>query len=243
MTAGLKVKLEKCSFLQEKVVYLGHQIDQYCLKTLQSKVDTVKMFPTLTTADKVRSFLRLTGYYHQLVKNHADIAQPVSSLLKKNATFICGPEQQRAFDTLKESLTTAPVLIFPNYQQEFILCTDASDIGIGGILIQERNGRPQPIAYASRLCTSAEKNYSNTGSETLAVIYTLEEFFDVISEYKIRVWTDHTAIQHLFKHKNFHGRTARCFTAMQSYYVSFEYVPVKKNVASDALSRNISEVN
>ena len=123
--------------MQEKVVYLGHQIDQHGLKTLQSKVDAVKMFPTPKTVDKVRSFLGLTGYYHKFVKNYAFIAHPLSSLLKKNANFVWGPEQQKAFDTLKDRLTSAPVLIFPNYQQEFILCTDASDIGLGGILIQE----------------------------------------------------------------------------------------------------------
>ena len=156
-SAGLKVRIEKCNFLQEKVIYLGYQIDQHGMKTLQSKVDAVKMFPTPASADKVRSFLGLTGYYRQYVKNYAYIAHPLSSLLKKNATFTWGPEQQKSFDTLKERLTTAPVLIFPNYQQEFILCTDASDIGLGGIFMQERNGRPQPIAYTSPLCTTAEK--------------------------------------------------------------------------------------
>ena len=241
--AGLKVKLEKCSFLQEKVVYLGHQIGQHGLKTLQSKVDAVKMFPIPTSVDKVRSFLGLTGYYRKFVKDYAHIAHPLSSLLKKNAIFTWGLEQQQAFDNLKERLTTAPVLIFPNYQQEFILCTDASDIGLGGILMQERNGRPQPIAYASRLCTSAEKNYSITERETLAVIYSLEKFRDIILGYKIRVWTDHTTIQNLFKHKNLRGRIARWFTTLQSYDVSFEYIPGKKNVAADALSRNIGEVN
>ncbi len=124
---------------------------------------------------------------------------------------------------------------------EFILCTDASDIGLGGILMQKRNGKPQPTAYASRLCTSAERNYSITERETLAVIYCLERFRDMILDYKVKVWTDHTAIQNLFKHKNLRGRLARWFMTFQEYEVNFKYIPGKKTAAADALSRNIRE--
>ena len=131
------------------------------------------------------------------------------------------------------------MLIIFNYDQEFILATDASDIGVGGVLMQERNGQPQPIAYASRLCTSSERNYSVTERETLAVIYCLNHFLDIILGYKIRVWTDHTAIQNLFKYKNLRGRLARWFVTLQNFDVAFEYIPGKRNTAADALSRNI----
>ncbi len=159
----------------------------------------------------------------------------------KNSAFYWGPSQTKAFETLKEKLTSSPVLIFPDYTKEFILCTDASDVGLGGILMQERNGNTHPIAYASRLCTTAERNYSITERETLAVglIYCLEHFRDMILGYKIRVWTDHTAIQNLFKHKNLRGRLALWFATLQNYEIEFEYIPGKKNTAADALSRNI----
>ena len=98
--------------------------------------------------------------------------------------------------------------------------------------MQERNGTPQPIAYTSRLCTSTERNYSITERQTLAVIHCLEHFGDMILRYKIRVWTDHTAIQNLFTHNNFIGRLARWFVTLQNY----EYIPGKKNTAADALS-------
>ncbi len=134
----------------------------------------------------MKSFLGLTGYYREFIKNYADIAQPLSLLLKKNIEFSWEPTQTKAFETLKEKLTSSPVLIFPDYTKDFILCTDASDIGLAGILMQERNGNAHPIAYASRLCTAAEKNYSITERETLGVIYCLEHFRDIILGYKIR---------------------------------------------------------
>ncbi len=112
--------------------------------------------------------------------------------------------------------------------------------------MQERNGNTHPIAYASRLGTTAEKNYSITERETLTVIYCLEHVRDMILGYKIRVWTDHTAIQNLFKHKNARGRLARWFATLQNHEIEFEYIPGKKNTAADALSRNIvshGEVN
>ncbi len=93
--------------------------------------------------------------------------------------------------------------------------------------MQERNGKPHPIAYASRLYTAAEKNYSITEREISAVIYYLEHFRDIILCYKIRVWTDHTAIQNLFKHKNLRGRLARWFVTLQNYEINFEYISGK----------------
>ncbi len=90
-----------------------------------------------------------------------------------------------------------------------------------------------------RDCTAGERNYSITERETLTVIYCLEHFRDVILGYKIRVWTDHMAIKNLFKHKNLKGRLARWFVTLQSYDVTFQYIPGKKNTAADALSRNI----
>ncbi len=90
VSAGLKIKLKKCRFLQEKVTYLDHQIDSQGLRTVHSKVDVVKQFPQPTSVEKVKSFIGLTGYYRKFIKNYADIAQLSSSLLKKNTTFSWG---------------------------------------------------------------------------------------------------------------------------------------------------------
>ena len=105
--------------------------------------------------------------------------------------------------------------------------------------MQQRNGKSQPIAYASRRCTSTERNYSITERETLTVIYCQEYFRDMILGYRIRVWTDHTAIHNIFKHKNLRCRLVKRFVILQYYAVTFEYIPDKMNTAADALSRHI----
>ncbi len=112
--------------------------------------------------------------------------------------------------------------------------------------MQEKYGNPNSIAYASRLCTAAENNYIIIERETLAAIYCLEHFRGIMLGYKIRVWTDHIAIQNLFKNKNLRGRLARWFVTLQNIEINFEHIPGKKNTTADALSRNIvshGEVN
>lgn len=237
--AGLKIKIEKCNFLKSKITYLGHELSRHGVKALKSKIEAVEKFPTPTKTETVRSFLGLTGYYRKYIKGYADIAHPLSSLLKKDVKFSWGESQQKAFDTLKDMLTHAPLLIYPDYTKEFTLCTDASDIGIGGVLMQHRDGGLKPIAYTSRLCSSAERNYSVTERETLAVIYCLEHFRDIILGYEITIFTDHMAIQNLFKHKNLRNRLARWFSILQNYDVKFKYIKGNKNTVADALSRNI----
>ncbi len=114
VSAGLKIRLKNVVFYK-RVIYLVHQINSQGLRTVQSKVDVLKQFPQPTSVEKVKKFLGLTGYYRKFIKNYADIAQPLRSLLKKNTTFSWGPSQVKAFETLKEKLTSSSVLIFPDY--------------------------------------------------------------------------------------------------------------------------------
>ncbi len=121
--------------------------------------------------EKLRSFLSLAGYYRAFVKNFASIASPLTRLLKKDVPFLWNDAQQHSFTTLKNALTHAPILAFPDYKLSFTICTDASALGIGAVLMQTEEGkRPHAVAYASRVLTSAESKYSVTHLEALAVV-------------------------------------------------------------------------
>ncbi len=113
--AGLKAKLTKCEFLKSGIEFLGHLVDGDGIQTVDSKITAVQKFPTPTSVEKVRSFLGLAGYYRAFIKNFALIASPLMLFLKKDVLFLWNEVQQHGFTTLKDALTHALILAFPDY--------------------------------------------------------------------------------------------------------------------------------
>ena len=241
--AGLTLKIEKCSFLRSNIKFLGHRVDEHGIHTLDDKVTAICNFPTPGDVEQIRSFIGIAGFYRQFIKDFSKIAQPLTSLLKKDAPFAWNEDQQKALDTLKQALTNAPVLAFPDFSKDFILCTDASNTGLGAVLMQkDSNGKSRAIAFASRLLNAAEKNYSVTNREALAVVWALRHFKDLILGYNIHVLTDHCPVTELFKGNNLSGKFVRWQLTVQDYNPSFSYIPGKSNTIADALSRNVAPV-
>ena len=138
---------------------------------MQDKIHAINKFPHPQNVDNVRSFLGLCGYYRSFIKNFATLASPLTKLLKKEIPFHWNEAQESSFRRLKEALTNAPVLAFPNYEVPFVLCTDASAKGLGAVLMQpDTNGKNHAISFASRTLTIPEVNYSVTHQEALAVV-------------------------------------------------------------------------
>lgn len=119
---------------------------------------------------------------------------------------------QAFVETLRHALTHAPLLAFADYKQPFNLCTDASALGVGVVLMQSFEGQSSPvIAYTSRVLNSARPKYSVTHLEPLAVMWALQHFRHLIFSYKITVYIDHSAVNHLFSDKNLASRFARWY--------------------------------
>ena len=238
--AGLKAKLSKCEFLKSKIQFLGHMVDSEGIHTLPDKVSAVREFPRPENADHVRSFLGLAGYYRSFVKGFSTLAAPLNLLLKKEAPFHWHAQQEESFKVLKEALTNAPVLIFPDYSKPFIMCTDASQVGLGAVLMQTDNrGKNQPVAFASRTLNPAERNYSVTHLEALAIVWGLKKFRDIVYGYSITVYSDHAPVGDLFRGRNLNGRLARWKEIIEEYQPEFRYLPGRANVVADALSRYV----
>ncbi len=209
---GLKVKLTKCEFLKSRIEFLGHLVDGDGIHTVNSKITAVQNFPTSKSVDNVRSFLGLAGYYTAFGKNFASITSLLRRLLKNDVSFLWNDAQQQSFNTLKYVLTRAPILAFPDYPLPFTLCTDASALGIGAVLMQtEESKHPHVIAYARRVLTAAESKYSITHLEVFAVVWALKHFKGIIFGYPITVYTDHTAVTQLFHGKNFTYLLLTCY--------------------------------
>ena len=124
--------------------FLGHIITPEGIKTDPEKTRAVKEFPIPTKLKELQAFLGLAGYYRRLIPEYSKIAKPLSSITSSKVEFTWTAEQQNAFDTLKEALTTAPLLIYPDFTKEFVVTTDASDVAIGAILSQGKIGEDKP---------------------------------------------------------------------------------------------------
>ena len=148
--AGLCLKPQKCSFVKREVTYLGYVVSSDGMSPDSAKVDAVKRFPQPLDLRTLRSFLGLASYYRRFIPQFSVVASPLHALTRKNAVYVWDPVCQRAFERLKELLTVAPVLAFPDFSREFMLETDASGAGLGAVLAQKQeDGLVRPIAYAS----------------------------------------------------------------------------------------------
>ena len=174
---GLKVKASKCSFGANEVIYLGHSVSSTGIHTDPSKTKAVQNLPSPTTLEQLRSFLGLAGYYRKFIPNFATLASPLTALTKKGIPFTWTDSHQNSFLTIKDLLCSAPVLAYPNFDQPFILQTDASNIGLGAVLAQfDNHGQERVVSYASRTLTAREQNYTAMEKEALAVVFATQHF-------------------------------------------------------------------
>jgi hypothetical protein len=182
--------------------------------------------------------LGLFSYYRKFIKDFSRIARPMLNLLKKDVNYEWGIKQQNAFDRLKEMLTKAPILRYPDFERSFIIYTDASGIGLGAVLSQiQDNGKEGVIAYASRSLNQAERNYPITDQECLAVIWAIKHFQHYLGLKPFTIVTDHSALKWLQTSKLPKGRRARWVMELQQYDFKIMHRPGKANSNADALSR------
>ncbi|KAL5509240.1 hypothetical protein EMCRGX_G004577 [Ephydatia muelleri] len=169
--AGLRLKPSKCHLFQKEILYLGHRITRDGVATDPGKIDAVRKWAVPRTVQEVQRFLGLVGYYRKFVSNFAATAKPLYRLTERGREFIWTTECEAAFLKLKSRLVSAPILAFPDFTKMFILDTDASQSGVGAVLSQLHDGQERVVAYASRVLSKAERQYSVTRKELLAVIH------------------------------------------------------------------------
>nr|GEV88047.1 hypothetical protein [Tanacetum cinerariifolium] len=179
----LYAKFSKCVFWLQEVQFIGHMVNQSGIHVDPSKIEAVKNWKAPTTPSKIRSFLGLAGYYPRFVANFSKIDKPLTSLTQKNKKYEWGVEQEEAFQTLKDNLCNAPILSLPDGIEDFIVYCDASNQGLGCVLMQ----RGKVIAYASRQLKIYEKNYTTHDLELGVVVFALKtwrHYFDYECEFR-----------------------------------------------------------
>lgn len=236
--AGLKLNPEKCRFTSSELAFLGHVISKDGIRTDPDKIEKVKNFPEPKNLTQLRGFLGLASYYRRFIKDFSKIANPLNKLLKKSVPYAWKKEQQQAFDYLKECLISSPILTYPNWDRPFTLFTDASTFALGAVLTQKDEGdNEHVIAYASRSLQPAEKNYSATELECLAVVWAIGKFHQYLHGKRFTLITDHSALCHLFNTTTPSGRLARWVLKLQVYDFDTIHRAGKTHSNVDSLSR------
>ncbi|KAH8238756.1 hypothetical protein KR032_001286, partial [Drosophila birchii] len=228
---------DKFHFFQRHIAYLGHVISEEGIHTDPDKVAAIRELLPPTCLKELRRCLGIASWYRRFVPNCADIVEPMTSLLKKGKKWDWTPRQDQAFQELKTRLTEAPVLVSPDFEQKFVLQTDASEYGIGAVLTQTTDGQERVVAYASRRLNSAERNYSVTKKECLAIVWAVRRMRCYIEGYMFEVITDHQALKWLNSIDNPTGRIARWALELQQYQYDVHYRRGAQNLVADALSR------
>ncbi|KAE9352474.1 hypothetical protein PR003_g4353 [Phytophthora rubi] len=208
-----------------------------CVRADHEKISSICSWPTPKNQTELRQWLGLANYLH--TKNYAGLIQPMSSLLQKDVAWNWRPEHQDAFDSVKKSLASAPVLMLSDMSRPYHVVCAASDFAIGCALMQfSPEGRERVVSYQSRQMKPAEKNYPVHDQELLAMRYALIKFrVYLLGEQTFAVYTDHASLRTAMKSPHLSQRMARWLSFFAEYNFVVHYKLGKNNFLADALSR------
>ncbi|RVW26329.1 Retrovirus-related Pol polyprotein from transposon opus [Vitis vinifera] len=203
----LVLNWEKCHFMVRQGIVLGHIISEKGIEVDKAKVELIVKLPS----------------------NNCKRT--------KDAKFIWDERCQHSFDQLKKFLTTTPIVRAPNWQLPFELMCDASDFAIGAVLGQREDGKPYVIYYASKTLNEAQRNYTTTEKELLAVVFALDKFRAYLVGSFIIVFTDHSALKYLLTKQDAKARLIRWILLLQEFDLQIKDKKGVENVVADHLSR------
>ena len=242
--AGFKLKSSKCELFRSEVTFLGHSVTSSGIKPSMEKVKVVQNWKRPQTLTQVRSFLGFASYYRRYIRNFSTRAAPLNRLLEAGQAFIWTDDCENAFKDLKSALTGEEVMAFPEDEGLFILDTDASDIGIGGVLSQIQYCEElqkeieRPISFASKSLTKTQRRYCVTRRELLAVVTFIQHYKQFLLGRKFVVRTDHSALRWVMSFREPENQTARWLEILSQYDFTIVHRQGQKHKNADFLSRS-----
>ncbi|XP_075527109.1 uncharacterized protein LOC142559392 [Dermacentor variabilis] len=236
-SAGMTLNPAKAQVAQTRVHLLGFTLGGGSIEPNSEKLRALLDFPAPKDVRGLRRFLGMANFYRSFIPSCAKLQTPLTKLLGKSVEWRWEPEQEQAFRGLSRAIAETARLRLPDLTKKFVVQTDASDLGLGAVLLQEFDGVLHPLAFASRALLPAEKNYSVTEKECLAIVFALRKFDVYLDGTKFVVQTDHSALSWLMRLREHAGRLARWALLIQHYDISVQYRKGSTNVVADALSR------
>ena len=167
---NLVLNWEKCHFMVNEGIVLGHKISEIGIEVDKAKVDAIEKMPCPTDIRGIRSFLGHAGFYRRFIQDISKISRPLTNLLQKDVPFVFDEDCEEAFEILKRALITAPIVQPPDWNLPFEIRCDASDYDVGAVLGQRVDKKLNVIHYASKTLDSAQRNYATTEKELLALV-------------------------------------------------------------------------
>ncbi|WVZ57943.1 hypothetical protein U9M48_008271 [Paspalum notatum var. saurae] len=217
--ACLFANLEKCNFCTDRVGFLG-----YGIEVNEIKIDAITSWSTPMTITKVRSFLGLAGFCRRFVKDFNTIAAPINELTKKGVMFHWGPAQEKAFNTLKDKLTHAPLLQLSDFGKTFELECDACFY------------RKITVAFFSENLNGPSLNYSTYDKELYALVRVLETWQYYLWPKKFVIHSDYESLKYIRSQVKLNKRHAKWVEFIESFPYLMKHKKGKENVIADALS-------
>ena len=236
----LFVSPKKCEFMTEETEFLGMLVSKDGISVNPEKVDVVKTWPRPSSLTELRSFVGLLQFFRRFIRGFSAIAAPITALTRKGSGIHKWDKNcDMAFAKLKESLTTAPVLMAPDWQREFRCHVDASQTAVGGTLTQlDDEGGKRVIAYFSRRLSSAEERYTANERELLGLVYFLKRFRYYLEDSSFEVFTDNQILSHFFTKPSLNRREARWLELLSQFGIrKVNLRPGLVHVLGDVLSR------
>lgn len=240
---NLRLKLDKCEFMKSSVSYLGHVIDATGIHPMKEKTDAIQKAPVPKNVTELRSFLALLNYYGKFIPNLSTLIQPMTALLHKDVEWQWSEKCQSVFDTAKQSLQSDKVLVHYDPDLPLVLACDASPYGVGAVIShQMRDGSERPIAFASRMLTKTEQNYSQIEKEALGLVFGVMKFHEYLFGRKFLLLTDHKPLLKILGPKTgiptlAAARMQRWALILAAYTYEIQYKTSEQHSNADALSR------
>ena len=188
---NLVLNWEKCYFMVNQGIVLGHIISNKGIEVDKAKIELISKLPSPTNVKTMRQFLGHASFYRRFIKDFSKITKPFYKLLEKDTKFSWDEDCQRSFKELKTYLTTAPVVRALNWQLPFKVMCNVSGLAIGAVLGQREDGKPYVVYYASKTLNEAQRNNTTTEKELLAVVHALDKFRAYLVGSDIIIFTYH----------------------------------------------------
>lgn len=237
--AGFTLNRDKCHFVVPELKYLGYVVNANGLTVDPDKVSAILKIPTPTTVAEVRRMIGVAGWYKRFIPHYSDICAPLNRLTRKSVKLVWDDNCNRAWNTIKQHLISAPILSCPDFSLPFVIQTDASSYGLGAVLTQSTTDGEKVVCYLSRSLSRLERRYTTTELECLAVLWAIEKLRSYVEGSHFTVVTDHHSLCWLHNLKDPCGRLARWAIRLQQYDFKIIHRKGRDHHVPDTLSRSV----